>query len=96
MKVLYQDEKTKKSSWFPNEVNGFNPSLFAELHLRKGFYLRFKYYMKDFLRNKETEIMVPGTPETVSYRPERSLLAYVSIGWVFKVRKKKHATKSEV
>ncbi|HEX8547237.1 MAG TPA: hypothetical protein VF691_09765 [Cytophagaceae bacterium] len=96
MKVIYHDEKIKKSSWFPNEVNGFNPSLFAEFHFKKGFYLRFKYYMKDFLKNNQTEITIPGTAETVSFRPERSSLGYISIGWVFKARKKKHATKSEI
>lgn len=96
MKSIYNDKKVKKSSWFPNEVNGFNPSLFVEFHFKKGFYIRYKYYMKDFLRNKESVITIPGTTETVSFRPEKSSLGYISIGWVFKVRKKKHATKSEV
>lgn len=95
-KAFYNDEKVKKSSWFPNEVNAFNPSIFAEVHFRKGFYFRFKYYMNDFLKNRPMEIPIPGTTETVNFRPERSSLGYISIGWVLKVRRKKHATKSDV
>ncbi|MBD2766477.1 hypothetical protein IC235_01060 [Hymenobacter sp. BT664] len=95
-KAFYNGERGSTSSWFPSEVRPFNSAVFAELHLSKGFYIRAKYYLSDFLRNQESLIPVPGTSEVVSFRPEKSSLGYVSIGWVLMVRKKRHATKSEV
>jgi len=95
-KALYKDEKTRESEWFSNKVRPFNTSLFAELHTSKGFYVRFKYYMNDFLNDKETFITVPGSSDVVSFQPSKSGLYYVSFGWTLKVRKKRPAKKSEV
>ena len=95
-KAYYNDNKTKTDDWFPTQVRPFNSSVFVELHQADGFYLRFKYYLSDFLANKDLSVTVPGTADVVSFRPEKSSLYYVSIGWVFKVRKKQHAKKSDV
>lgn len=48
-KIFEGNSKNKTLSWFDNSVNIFNPSVMAEVHFPKGQYLRFKYYIDDFL-----------------------------------------------
>lgn len=79
-KVYYQDNKSKFSEWFSPEVNLFNPSLFAEIHFHRGFYIRGKSYLRDFLTNKQTSFYLPNSPTLINFKPERSSLAYISIG----------------
>lgn len=95
-KALYKEEKTRESKWFSDEVRPFNTSVFAELHTAKGFYVRFRYYLNDFLSDRETSLTVPGSSDVVSFRPDKSGLYYMSFGWTLKVRKKRPAKKSEV
>jgi len=95
-KAFYNGNKATASDWFPNQVRPFNSAVFAELHSSKGFFIRAKFYLNDFLQDRESAIPVPGTADVVSFRPTQSRLGYVSVGWVFKARKKRHAKKSEV
>src|SRR5215471_17384958 len=48
-KIEIGSDKTKFSQWFSSNVNIFNPSLFAEVSFKGGEYVRFKYYLDDFL-----------------------------------------------
>lgn len=43
--------KTKHSKWFSNQVNPFLPSLFVGIQFPKGYNLKFKYYLTDFLNS---------------------------------------------
>jgi hypothetical protein len=95
-RAYYNGKKDITSNWFPNQVRPFNAAVFAELHLSKGFFIRAKYYLNDFLRDQDFSIPVPGTSDVVSFRPTQSRLSYLSIGWVLKARKKQRAKKSEV
>ncbi len=97
-KVLYNGGKTiSTDNWFSNKnVNLFNPSLFAELRFHKGSYIRFKYYLLDFLVNKTSTFILPGTSIVETYTPERSTLFYVSVGYLFKRKHKHHMTKNDV
>ncbi len=79
-KVYYQESKSKFSEWFSPEVNLFNPSVFAEIHFHRGFYIRGKSYLRDFLTNKQTSFYLPNSSTLINYKPERSSLAYISIG----------------
>ncbi|WP_139316519.1 hypothetical protein [Algoriphagus marinus] len=80
-KVYVNGEKRKSSGWFDDRNNLFQPSVFAELKGKEGNYIRFKYYLSDFLTSDQ-QINVPG----VDYTPTQSQLFYVSIGYVIKNR----------
>ena len=79
------DVKTKDYDWFSDEVNIFNPSLFAEIKFYRGVYIRYKYYLDDFLNYQNGGLVVPipgvGSPEnTLEDYAKSSQLMYVSIG----------------
>ncbi len=94
-KVLYNDQKIKDTDWFSNEVNPINPSLFADIRFAGGAYIRFKYYLLDFLKDKNMDFIPPDylTNTPVYYRPESSKLMYVAIGLSF-YQWKHHAHKT--
>jgi len=94
-KIQQGDNSSNTSSWFSSEVNLFNPSLFADLRFSGGTFLRFRYYMNDFLKNKDMSFYLPVSGAAVSYRPEKSTMFYISIGTAFKIRQKKRLTKEE-
>ncbi|MBK7968114.1 MAG: hypothetical protein IPK08_03815 [Bacteroidetes bacterium] len=77
-KLFYDDEKFKQDEWFSDRINLFNPSVFLELNSRKGSYIRFKYYLLDFLVADKQVVKLFGTK--YPYFPESSKLFYVSIG----------------
>lgn len=78
-KVYVNGEKRKSGSWFDDRTNTFLPSVFAELKGKDGNYIRFKYYLSDYLSSNQ-RINVPG----VEYRPTQSQLFYISLGVVIK------------
>jgi len=51
-KVFVDEEKTKYTAWFSNRTNDFIPSLFGGIQFPKGFQLKFKYYLRDFLNHQ--------------------------------------------
>ena len=70
----------KKSQWFSNDVNVFNPSLFAQINFKGGMYIRVKYYLNDFLTNNTESFSLPEKPVSVSYKKvDSSKLYYISI-----------------
>jgi hypothetical protein len=97
-KLFFDGDKSKESEWFSDKVNLFNPSVFAEIRFKRGTYIRVKYYMMDFLSNKEDKFVLPGTSIEASLKPESSTLFSISIGTALKSRLKKKtvATKTEV
>ncbi|MBK9732727.1 MAG: hypothetical protein IPO83_15845 [Chitinophagaceae bacterium] len=90
-KIFEGDSKNKFTRWFDDNVNIFNPSLLAEVHFPKGQYLRFKYYMKDFLNYKGIQ-MIDGT-ELPDYG-EKSPLFYFSFGALTLKKKVKEKTEN--
>ena len=78
-KVYVNGEKRKSSAWFDDRVEIFQPSVFAEIVGKDGNFIRFKYYLNDFLTTNQ-QINVPG----VEYNPTRSSMFYVSIGYAIK------------
>lgn len=95
-KILYGGNKTiSTDSWFSNkDVNLFNPSLFAELRFHKGSYIRFKYYLFNFLVDKASTLDL-GQYQ-VQYTPEKSALYYLSVGILLKKKHKHQLTKNDV
>lgn len=92
-KLFYDDEKFKQDEWFSDRINLFNPSVFLELNSRKGSYIRFKYYLLDFLVEDKQVVKIFGTK--YPYFPESSKLFYISIGTKLmsdKNRKKREAS----
>ncbi|MBS1764760.1 MAG: hypothetical protein JSS90_07340 [Bacteroidetes bacterium] len=88
-KVIYDGEKSKKSEWFSDDVNLFNPSVFAQINFKGGFYLRAKYYLNDFLADDMEAYTLPGKNISVDYKVDKSTLFYISIGNTIKSRKAK-------
>jgi hypothetical protein len=93
-KILYNGNKSISYSWFSNDVNTFNPSLFGEIRFHSGGYIRFKYYLFDFLVDKTSTLDI-GTYQ-VAYTPEKSALYYVSAGVLLKRKHKHHMTRKDV
>ena len=79
-KVFVNDEKSKTTIWFSDRTNIFLPSAFAEIRIRRGTFLKFKYYLTDFLRPGNQHVNVPG----IVYTPTKSQMAFVSIGYAFR------------
>jgi hypothetical protein len=77
-KVFDDDEKFKHNEWFSDKVNLFNPSVFLDINSGRGAYLRFKYYLLDFLTEDDQEIKWYGVE--YPYYPTSSKLFYIAIG----------------
>lgn len=75
-KVFVHDEKHKTNIWFSDRTNIFLPSAFVEVHTSQNLYLKFKYYLTDFLVADKQQVNVAG----VSYVPTKSQMMYISIG----------------
>jgi len=91
-KVFYDDEKFKKTEWFSDKVNLVNPSVFLDINSGRGAYVRFKYYLIDFLVEDKQSIKIDGEP--YYYFPESSKMFYVSIGTTVKAFGKKKSKKA--
>lgn len=79
------DTKTKEHEWFSDNVNVFNPSLLAEVKFSGGGYIRFKYYLDDFLQYQEGGLTLPALPipgNTLPDYAQSSTLMYISAGLV--------------
>lgn len=86
-KVIIPDyTKTKEYEWFSDQVNIFNPSLLAEIKFRQGLYIRYKYYLTDFLKYQPGGITIqtPTAPyvRNIPDYGKSSQLMYVSFGAV--------------
>src|SRR4030095_4069388 len=92
-KVFYDDEKFKKTEWFSDKVNLVNPSVFLDLHSGRGAYVRFKYYLLDFLVEDKQDIKIDHNP--YEYRPSSSKMFYVSIGTTLKAFTSRSAKKAQ-
>ncbi|MBX7142626.1 MAG: hypothetical protein K1X63_16240 [Chitinophagales bacterium] len=75
-KIFVDDGKFKTYEWFSDNVNIFNPSAFAEVNFKHGVYIRFKYYLMDFLNYEGIEI----SGMNIKDYGQKSPLFYVSIG----------------
>ena len=76
-KVFVNSSKQKANIWFSDRTEIFLPSLFAQFTSKSGVYVKFKYYLTDFLVENKQKIDVTG----VSYNPTKSSMAYISIGY---------------
>lgn len=81
-KVYVNEEKSKSNIWFSDRTKIYLPSVFVELKSKMGNYIRFKYYLTDFLETDNQKINVPG----VDYSPTQSTMMYVSVGYAIKSR----------
>jgi hypothetical protein len=81
-KVFENGEKSKMNEWFSDKTNTFLPSLFGELRLKDGFYLKYKYYLTDFLQAGKQKTNVPN----LNYNPVSSHMMYVSLGFAIRNR----------
>ncbi len=81
-KKYVNEEKSKTNVWFSDRTNIYLPSVFAELKSKEGNYIRFKYYLTDFLKEGNQSINSPG----VTYTPTKSTMMYVSVGYMIKTR----------
>ena len=86
-KIKDGDTKKKYWGWFDNNVNIFNPSVFFDVKFPKGQYVRFKYYLLDFLNYKGIAL-IDGT--ILPDYGKKSPLFYVSFGTLKKERSKKN------
>jgi hypothetical protein len=82
-KLFVNDEKSKTNEWFSDRTNIFLPSAFAEIRTKQGGYIKFKYYLTDFLVEDKQKVNVTN----VNYRPNKSQLFYVSFGYALDTRK---------
>lgn len=83
-KTFLHGEKKKNSEWFSDRTDLFHPSIFAEIGLGHGIYLRYRYYLTDFLRKKD--VVFPGNIQ-LPYDNSPSRLMYISVGTIFSKKK---------
>ncbi len=95
-KIYYNDKKEKYADWFSDKVNLFNPSLFVDIRNKTGGYIRFKYYLGDFLSTTSSTFTLPTTTTNISFTPTQSSLFYISIGSTFMKKKPQKLTKDDV
>ncbi len=76
-KVFVNDEKSKTSEWFSDRTNIFLPSAFAEIRTKQGGYIKFKYYLTDFLVEGKQKVNVTN----VNFTPTQSQMFYLSFGY---------------
>ncbi|HPT14307.1 MAG TPA: hypothetical protein PK796_05910 [Bacteroidales bacterium] len=87
-KTFLHGQKFKDSEWFSSRTDLIHPSLFAELGLGHGIYLRYRYYLTDFLRKKD--VVFPGNIQ-IPYNNSPSQLMYISIGTMISKKKVKQS-----
>jgi len=80
--------KIKDTEWFSNKTELFVPSVFAGIQFPKGFNLKFKYYLGDFLNLDYTG---PDLGQSsVSFSDYTRLnMFYISVCWQFRTDKAK-------
>lgn len=81
-KVFVNDEKAKTNVWFSDRTPFYLPSAFIELKSKMGNYIRFKYYLTDFLQAENQKVNVAG----VNLNPTQSTMMYISVGYAIKSR----------
>lgn len=89
-KNFVNGEKGRTTEWFSDRTNLFLPSVFAQINFKDGFYLKYKYYLTDFLTEDAQRTNVPN----LTYRPTSSQMMYVSFGVAVPTKKIKSETKS--
>jgi hypothetical protein len=79
--------KTKSNKWFSNQTPTFLPSLFAGIQFPRGFNIKFKYYLQDFLNQdyKVSRNNNEGATFNISdlTRYKKSQVFYFSLCWQF-------------
>jgi hypothetical protein len=80
-KMIDGGGKQKLNAWFSDNVNIFNPSVFADMHFHSGVYFRFKYYLMDFLNYQGINLVDQNLNQSyvADYGPG-SPLFYFSVG----------------
>lgn len=79
-KLFIDGQKYKYNEWFSNRVNRWIPSVFAGIQFPKGFNLKVKYYMDDFLNPGFTGV---DFGEDVDYSTfQSSGIWYISIATI--------------
>jgi hypothetical protein len=69
-------EKVKYTEWFTNRTNRLMPSLFFGVALPKGFNVKFKYYMKNYMNQDYID-----SNGDLIYSDLDVKLYYISLGW---------------
>jgi len=79
-KVFYNNQKDKYHEWFSGNEELFNFSLFGEINTPGGGFIRFRYYLNDFLLQNNKGIDLPNNGGKLAYDSSPSSLMYISIG----------------
>lgn len=79
-KVFYNNDKDKFSEWFSDNSELLNPSLFAEVNFKYGQFIRFRYYLNDFLKENKNGVDIEPLNRKFNYDFAPSQLMYISIG----------------
>jgi len=85
-KVYVNGEKRKSSAWFDDRVEIFQPSVFVEVVGKEGNFIRFKYYLNDYLTENQM-LNIDG----LDFNPTRSNMFYISVGYVIKNKQIKNS-----
>ena len=91
--------KTKYTEWFGSQIPTFLPSVLGGVQLPKGFNVKFKWYLQDFLDNSYTKSSSSTYAVSDLSRYDVSQVFYISLSWQFNtayITKKEWQTESTV
>lgn len=92
-KEFINDQKIIFSEWFSNRTNPLIPSVFAGIQFPKGWNVKFKYYLTDFLNKDFTEAVNGVTVKP--YKDFNSQMFYFSVSLVVHNKRKRKTKRKE-
>jgi len=92
-KLFINDQKIKSDEWFSKKVNLINASVFLDIVGKEGGYLRFRYYLTDWLADDKQSFAI-GT-DVYNFVPEKSQMISVSLGTAILTSRYKKAAETQ-
>jgi len=84
--------KTKRTDWFPNNINTWMPSYFVGVQLPGGANIKFRYYSEDFLNQNYGYANASNRADVVSdlTKYAKSSIVYISLSYQINTQKAVH------
>ncbi len=85
--------KVKRLDWFPRDIYALQPSVFAGIQFPKGFNVKFRYYLTDYIRKENVSNDPLNVANLGRYQSPR--LMYISLCWQFQHKWERSTSQSK-